>query len=172
MPAREGRMRAKLREAIVAGFNAASLDEVLRDHDMLRPNIALGPDLATRVNSLIDVARREGWLADLCGVLAAARERNVPVHAAIVAVQKWLMEHASEVEREFQPPPTPDGDAKWLRRLAVLLVAAVLVGFAAWMLAGRVPQSTVSTSGNQSPVVQGTKGDVQINIGAPPAGTK
>ena len=60
--AREGKTRSKLREAILAGFNPASLDEVLRDNDMLAPNVAIGPDFATRVNSLIDVARREGWL--------------------------------------------------------------------------------------------------------------
>lgn len=70
--ARKGKMRSKLREAILVGFNPAALDEVLTDNDMLRPNIAIGPDFATRVNSLIDVAHQEGWLIELCGVLAAA----------------------------------------------------------------------------------------------------
>ena len=166
---REGRMRAKLREAILAGFNAASLDELLRDHDMLRPNIALGPDFATRVSSLIDVARQEGWLVELCGVLAAARERNAPVHAAIVAVQKWLTERhgAGEVEREFQQPP--DGNARSLRLLAILIAAAALVGVAAWMFA---PQSSITTSGPQSPVIKRTTGDVNINFGNAPAPAK
>jgi uncharacterized membrane protein YhaH (DUF805 family) len=86
----DGKTRSKLREAILAGFNPVGLDEVLRDNDMFRHNIAIGPDFETRVNSLIDVARQEGWLLELCGVLAAARAGNQPVSSAILAVQKWL----------------------------------------------------------------------------------
>ena len=66
----EGKMRSQLREAILAGFDPPALDEVLRDNDMLRPNIALGPDFASRVNSVIDIADREGWLTELCRELA------------------------------------------------------------------------------------------------------
>jgi hypothetical protein len=167
---REGRMRAKLREAILAGFNSTSLDELLRDHDMLRPNIALGPDFKTRVSSLIDVARQEGWLADLCGVLAAARERNVPVHAAIVAVEKWLTEQhdTGEVERQFQSPD-PNGGLKSVRMLAVLIAAVALAGFAALMFA---PRSSITTTGTQSPIFQGHKGDLNINFGTPPPAPK
>jgi len=90
--AREGKMRSKLREAILAGFDFASLNEVLRDNDMLRHNVAIGPDFATRVNSLIDVAYHEGWLIKLCDVLAAARDGNKPVSDAIVAARKRLMD--------------------------------------------------------------------------------
>jgi len=90
--ARDGKMRAKLREAILAGFSPAALDETLRDNDMFRHNIASGPDFATHVNSLIDVADQESWLIELCGVLAAARSRNKPVSSAILSVQKWLTE--------------------------------------------------------------------------------
>ena len=101
--AREGKTRSKLREAILAGFDPASLDEVLRDNDMLAPNVAIGPDFATRVNSLIDVARQEGWLIELCGVLAEARPDNQRVNSAIVAAQKWLIDQRSsaEVDHEF-----------------------------------------------------------------------
>ena len=74
-------MRSKLRKQYSAGFNPAALDEVLTDSDMLRPNIAIGPDFATRVNSLIDVAHQEGWLIELCGVLAAARSGNEAVRS-------------------------------------------------------------------------------------------
>jgi uncharacterized membrane protein YhaH (DUF805 family) len=88
----EGSMRTKLREAIFAGFNTAALDEVLRDNDMFRPNVSTGPDFATHVNSLIDVADQESWLIELCGVLAAARSRNKPVSSAILSVQAWLTE--------------------------------------------------------------------------------
>src|SRR5215203_7397804 len=102
---REGKMRAKLRAAIFDGFNPASLDQILSDNDRLQPNIAIGPDFATRVNSLIDVARREGWLIELCDVLAEARPDNQRVNSAIIAAQKWLIDHrgSDEVDHEFQP---------------------------------------------------------------------
>ena len=35
--------RSKLRAAILDGFDIGSLDQVLRDKEMLRPNIAIGP---------------------------------------------------------------------------------------------------------------------------------
>ena len=102
-------MRSKLREAILAGFAPASLDVVLSDNDMLRANVAFGPDFATRVNSLIDVARQEGWLIELCNVLAAARSQNEPVNSAIVGVQKWLIDQqdTTEVDLQFQPLELP-----------------------------------------------------------------
>ena len=88
----EGKMRSQLREAILAGFDPPALDEVLRDNDMLRPNIALGPDFASRVNSVIDIADREGWLTELCRELAVARVGNLEVHSAIAAVRKYLQD--------------------------------------------------------------------------------
>ena len=74
----EGKVRVKLREAILAGLNSAALDQVLRDNDMFRHNVATGPDFATYVNSLIDVSRQEGWLIELCRVLAAERIKTGP----------------------------------------------------------------------------------------------
>ena len=86
--ARDGKMRAKLRAAILAGFNPAALDEILRDNDMFRHNVASGPDFVTRVNSLIDVSRQEGWLVELCGILAAARSGNQPVSSPRLKLRK------------------------------------------------------------------------------------
>lgn len=162
-------MRSKLRAAILAGFNPASLDEVLKDNDLLRPNIALGPDFAARVNSLIDVARQEGWLIELCRVLAGARVGNESVNSAIVMVQKWLSEHHGtvEIDNQFQPATGSSPDYKFL--LAAVAAAVVLIGIGMWMFA---PQSTISTTGPQSPIVKGTKGDVQINFGSPPPAPK
>ena len=97
-------MRAKLREAILAGFSSpASLDQVLTDNDMFRHNIAIGPDLATRVNSLIDVAHQEGWLIKLCSVLADARPDNERVSSEILRVQEWLKDqrNINEINEEF-----------------------------------------------------------------------
>ena len=66
--AQEGKMRSKLREAILAGFDPAALDETLRDNGLFRHNIAMGPAFATRVNSLIipnwrtyDLVHRNAW---------------------------------------------------------------------------------------------------------------
>ena len=97
---REGSARAKLRKAILTGFNPASLDETLRDNEMLGPNIALGPDFKTRVNSLIDTAREEGWVIELCDVLAAARAGNEPVASAIRDVQKWLVDERNKASAQ------------------------------------------------------------------------
>ena len=170
--AREGKMRARLREAILAGFNSASLDLVLQEHDMLRPNVALGPDFTTRVNSLIDVARQEGWLIELCGVLADARAGNQQVNSVFVAVQKWLMEQrdTNEVDLQFQYDVQPKQGVGfgYLPLLSIMIAAAALIGVAAWVFAdkkGQPQQPTISTSGPQSPVVSGTKGNVQIEFG-------
>ena len=111
--AQEGKMRSKLREAILVGFDPAALDETLRDNGLFRHNIAMGPAFATRVNSLIDVARQEGRLIDLCGVLAAASSGNEPVNAAILSVQQWLIEHrgTNEIDFQFQQDPSIAGAA-------------------------------------------------------------
>ncbi len=92
--------RSQLREAILAGFDPAALDEVLRDNEMSRPNIAIGPDFATRINSLIDVAHREGWLIELCDRLAAARQRNEVVSSAILAVRQSLIDRTTQVKSD------------------------------------------------------------------------
>ena len=82
--------RVKLRNAILESFDLVSLDRVLRDNDMLHPNIATGPDFEARVDSLIEVARQQGWLIELCDALAAARSGNAPVRSAILAVRQSL----------------------------------------------------------------------------------
>lgn len=171
--ARQGKMRFKLREAILAGFNPAALDEVLTDNDMLRPNIAIGPDFATRVNSLTEVAHQEGWLIELCDVLAAARSGNEAVRSKIVAVQKWLIElrATGEIDLQFEQDLGLPSKLRLLSGVAIATVA--LIGIAVWILAEKKP--SISTSGPQSPVVSGTKGgNVQINIGpsAPPTAPK
>jgi hypothetical protein len=89
----DGKERSRLREAILAGFDPDSLNSILRDNNRLQHNIALGPDFITRVNSLIDIADQEGWLDDLCTVLAAERTGNELVSSAIEAVRTWIIEH-------------------------------------------------------------------------------
>ena len=57
-----------------------------------RHNVVTGRDFATHVNSLIDVSHQEGWLIELCRVLAAERIGNKAVSSAILTAQKWLIE--------------------------------------------------------------------------------
>ena len=77
-----GKYRSKLREAIMASFDVAGLDTVLRDNDFPLNNIAIGPDFATRVNSLIDNADRgQGWLLGFARSLppsASVTKRFIP----------------------------------------------------------------------------------------------
>ena len=171
-PARVGKVRSDLREAILAGFDTVSLDQVLSDNDMLRANVAIGPDFASRVNSLIDVARQEGWLIDLCGVLADARVGNERVNSSIAAVQKWLMDQRdnNEVDVQFQPLDHSQKNEgfRYLPLLSILMATAALIGVGVWAFADKIgltQPSTISTSGPQSPVVRDTKGNVQIEFG-------
>ena len=173
--AREGKMRFELRQAILAGFNPASLDEVLRDNDMLASNVAIGPDFATRVNSLIDVARQEGWLIELCGALAKARPDNQRVNSAIVAVQEWLKDqHGSdEVDHEFQydVPRKQNVGGRYLALVSIVIATVTLIGVAAWVFVDKKEQTqqSISTSGSQSPVISNSKGNVHIDMGNSPS---
>jgi hypothetical protein len=49
--------------------------------------------LDSYVNSLIEVSRQEGGLIELCGVLAAERDRNKAVKSAILAVRECDTPH-------------------------------------------------------------------------------
>ena len=168
-------MRSKLREAILAGFNPASLDEVLRDNDMLASNVAIGPDFATRVNSLIDVARQEGWLIELCGALAEARPDNQRVNSAIVAVQTWLRDqrNSDEVDSQFPPdvPRRQNVGVRYMALVSIMIATVTLLGVAVWVFVDRKEQTpqSISTTGDQSPVVTGTKGNVQIDMSKSPS---
>jgi hypothetical protein len=63
--------RSKLRNAILSGFNPASLGETLKDNDMLRPHIAHGPDFNSQEQP--DRCRARGRLVNrACSVLAAS----------------------------------------------------------------------------------------------------
>lgn len=167
---REGKMRARLCEAILAGFNPVSLDLVLRENDMFRPNVALGPDFTTRVHSLIDVAHEEGWLIELCGVLADARAGNPRVNSALVAVQKWLIDQrdSNEVDFQFQHDVLSKQSVgfRYLPLLSIMIVTATLIGVAAWAIIDKKEptQQSISTTGPQSPVVTDTRGKVQIDF--------
>ena len=160
--AREGKMRSKLREAILAGFNPASLDEVLRDNDMLASNVAIGPDFATRVNSLIDLARQEGWLTELCGVLAEARADNQRVNSAIVAVQKWLIDQheSDEVDYKFQPdvPRQQNIGVRYLALVSIMIATVTLIGVAAWVFVDKKEQ-TPQSDFNKRPAKSCHNGD-------------
>jgi len=66
----------------------------------------------------------------------------------------------------------------------VLVWSVAVIGIGAWVIGNQKPPAqastapagrsssspSIATSGAQSPVVKDTKGDVNINFGAPPAG--
>lgn len=170
----DGKMRAQLRGAILAGFSPASLDQLLNDNEMLRPNIAIGPDFSTRVNSLIEVAHQEGWLIELCRVLAEGRAGNQPVNSALTNVQNSLMAqrdtNIDSTQFLHDVPQKSVNNSWYLRLLSIGSAALVLVGVAAWVFSDRKPSThpTISTSGPNSPVISGTKGNVQIEFGKSP----
>ena len=101
--------RSKLRAAILAGFDHDSLDQFLGDNNMLSPDIGTG-SLRKRVDSLIEVARQQGWVIELCDALATARSRNVPVSSAILAVRQSLMDQATRATQ-----PDLRATMAWLR---------------------------------------------------------
>ena len=101
--------RSKLRAAILAGFDHDFLDQFLGDNNMLSPDIGTG-SLRKRVDSLIEVARQQGWVIELCDALAAARSRNVPVSSAILAVRQSLMDQATRATQ-----PDLRATMAWLR---------------------------------------------------------
>jgi hypothetical protein len=53
--------------------------------------------------------------------------------------------------------------------LSVAIATVTLIGIAVWIFAEKKP--SISTSGPQSPVVSGTKGNVQMNFGPSPPPT-
>ena len=53
-----------------------------------------------------------------------------------------------------------------------MIAAVMLIGVAAWVFVGnkeQTQQSGISTTGDQSPVVTGTKGNVQIDMSGSPS---
>ncbi len=75
-----------------------------------------------------------------------------------------------EVIRKSVFPTLKKDDAYRLLRLISLLIWSVaVVGIGAWVWGARSP---VTTTGPQSPVIQGAKGDVRIDFNATPAAPK
>jgi Effector-associated domain 1 len=90
--------RSNLRAAILAGFDHESLDQVLRDKEMPSHDVVDTGSFARRVDSLIEVARQQGWLIKLCDALAEARSRNADVASPILAVRRQLADQETQAE--------------------------------------------------------------------------
>ena len=88
-----------------------------------------------------------------------------------------------ELIRKSIFPKLDKADAyRFLQLISVLVWSIAVLGIGAWVLGNQRPQAQASTapaggssttpgittSGPQSPVVKDTKGDVNINFGAPP----
>ena len=107
---------------------------------------------------------------------AEARPDNQRVNSAIVAAQKWLIDHrgSDEVDHEFQPDVTRQQNVgvRHLALVSIMIAAVMLIGVAVWVFVGKkeqTQQSGISTTGDRSPVVTGTKGNVQIDMSGSPS---
>ena len=113
----DGRQRADLRKAISGAFTRDTLDEALRDNNLFSHDISDDPAFNIRIGSLIDLFFQQGRLVELCGVLATARIDNEQTHAAIIAVQKWLIEqellHTPNVQRLRIVLSSIETDSAW-----------------------------------------------------------
>jgi len=81
-----------------------------------------------------------------------------------------------ELIRKVIFPKLDKRDAyRFLRLLSVLIWSVAIFGIGAWIFGDqkvRTQQSSISTMGPQSPVVQDTKGNVQMEFGTPPSAPK
>jgi hypothetical protein len=76
-----------------------------------------------------------------------------------------------EMIRKSIFPRLDKSDAfRFLRLISVLIWSIAVIGVGAWIIGdqkARSQQAGISTSGPQSPIVKDTKGNVQIQFGAP-----
>jgi hypothetical protein len=76
-----------------------------------------------------------------------------------------------ELIRKSIFPKLDKNDAyRFLRLISLLIWSVAVIGVGAWIIGdqkSRPQQSSISTSGPQSPIVTDTKGNVEMNFGAP-----
>jgi hypothetical protein len=69
------------------------------------------------------------------------------------------------IRKSIFPTLKKDDAYRLLRLITVLIWSVAVIGIAAWLWGiQKAPASSASTTGQQSPIVQGTKGDVRIDI--------
>jgi hypothetical protein len=72
------------------------------------------------------------------------------------------------IRKSIFPTLKKDDAYRLLRLITVLIWSVAVIGIAAWLWGNRKEQeSSATTTGPQSPVIQHTKGDVKIDFNAP-----
>jgi len=90
-----------------------------------------------------------------------------------VALGVFFLLFREIIRKSIFPTLKKDDAYRLLRLISILIWSVAVIGVAAWFWGDRkAVAGSVSTTGPQSPVVQGTTGDVRIDFNAPPAATK
>jgi hypothetical protein len=77
------------------------------------------------------------------------------------------------IRKSIFPTLKKDDAYRLLRLISVLIWSVAVVGIAAWIWGDRkAAAGSVTTIGPQSPVIQGTTGDVRIDFNTSPAAPK
>jgi hypothetical protein len=72
------------------------------------------------------------------------------------------------IRKSIFPTLKKDDAYRLLRLISVLIWSVAVIGIGAWIWGDRkAAASSVTTTGPQSPVIQGTKGDVRIDFNTP-----
>ena len=90
-----------------------------------------------------------------------------------VALGVFFLLFREIIRKSIFPTLKKDDAYRLLRLISVLVWSVAVLGIAAWIWGDRkAAAGAVTTTGPQSPVVQDTKGNVQIDFNAPPAAPK
>jgi hypothetical protein len=81
--------------------------------------------------------------------------------------------NSDEVDSQFPPdlPRQPNVGVKYMALVSIMIAAMMLIAVAVWVFVDEKEQtqrSIISTTGDRSPVVTGTKGNVQIDMSKSP----
>jgi hypothetical protein len=76
------------------------------------------------------------------------------------------------IRKSIFPTLKKDDAYRLLRLITVLIWSVAVIGIAAWIWGDRKAAGPVTTIGPQSPVIQGTTGDVRIDFNTSPVAPK
>src|SRR5262252_1824839 len=91
-----------------------------------------------------------------------------------VALGVFFLLFRDVIRKKIFPTLKKDDAYRLLRLITVLVWSVAVIGIAAWFWGANRPvgstSATISTTGQQSPVIQGTQGDVRIDFNTPGGG--
>ena len=90
-----------------------------------------------------------------------------------VALGVFFLLFREVIRKSIFPKLKKDDAYRLLRLITVLIWSVAVIGIAAWFWGERKgPASSITTTGTQSPVIQGTKGDVRIDFNSSPGASR